>query len=111
MLAVNLDPLAERVAQKLEAVGRLAVGVAHEINTPMQYISDNVTFLSESVDDLANVEQTPLMEGKNMALVLAPKPQVMQKLASERSAKEREKFGVWGGLSALERRRIWRDAA
>jgi PAS domain S-box-containing protein len=44
-----------RMAQKLEAVGRLASGVAHEINTPMQFVSDNVTFLSESVDDLTKV--------------------------------------------------------
>jgi PAS domain S-box-containing protein len=44
-----------QLAQKLESVGRLAAGVAHEINTPMQYISDNVAFLSQSVDDLASV--------------------------------------------------------
>jgi len=33
------------LAQKLEAVGRLAAGIAHEINTPIQYISDSVHFL------------------------------------------------------------------
>lgn len=43
-----------RLSHKLEAVGRLAAGVAHEINTPMQYIGDNVHFLSSAYDDVRN---------------------------------------------------------
>ena len=34
-------------AQKLESVGRLAAGIAHEINTPIQFIGDNTRFLSD----------------------------------------------------------------
>jgi PAS domain S-box-containing protein len=41
-----------RVAQKLEAVGRLAAGIAHEINTPVQYIGDSLSFLQSSVTDI-----------------------------------------------------------
>ena len=37
-----------RNAQKLEAVGRLAAGIAHEINTPIQFIGDNTHFLGDA---------------------------------------------------------------
>jgi two-component system NtrC family sensor kinase len=35
-----------------ESVGRLAAGVAHEINTPIQYLSDSVRFIDEGVHEL-----------------------------------------------------------
>ncbi|HXN30740.1 MAG TPA: ATP-binding protein, partial [Polyangiaceae bacterium] len=43
-------------AQKLESVGRLASGVAHEINTPIQFVSDSIHFVREAIADL-----TPLI--------------------------------------------------
>ena len=39
-------------AQKLESIGQLAAGIAHEINTPIQYIGDNVKFLGEAFEEL-----------------------------------------------------------
>ena len=41
-----------RFAQKLEAVGRLAAGIAHEINTPIQYVGDSITFLRMSISEI-----------------------------------------------------------
>lgn len=44
-----------RLAQKLESVGRLAAGIAHEINTPIQYVGDSVSFLQSAETDLAKL--------------------------------------------------------
>jgi PAS domain S-box-containing protein len=39
-------------SRKLEAIGHLAAGIAHEINTPMQYISDNTLFVRDAIEQL-----------------------------------------------------------
>jgi signal transduction histidine kinase len=44
--------LDRRVSHRLEAVGQLAAGIAHEINTPLQFVGDSLTFLEEAVDEL-----------------------------------------------------------
>ena len=39
-------------AQKLESIGYLAAGIAHEINTPIQFVGDNTLFLQEAFKEL-----------------------------------------------------------
>lgn len=52
-------------ARKLESVGTLSAGIAHEINTPMQFVGDNVRFVAQSMGPaIALLELAPaLLEG------------------------------------------------
>jgi two-component system, NtrC family, sensor kinase len=49
-----------RLSQKLEAVGRLASGIAHEINTPVQFVSDSVEFVRDALGELLQLRQRQL---------------------------------------------------
>jgi two-component system, NtrC family, sensor kinase len=70
MLAKALDELRMTQAkllqaQNLEAIGQLAAGIAHEVNTPAQYVTDNVSFLQRAFDKLMRLieAQDILIEG------------------------------------------------
>jgi signal transduction histidine kinase len=53
----NRMELELRHAQKLESVGRLAEGLAHELNTPIQFVTDSVRFLQEAMDAVQRLNE------------------------------------------------------
>ncbi|MEO0605214.1 MAG: ATP-binding protein [Myxococcota bacterium] len=68
--AITLRDQTEKVAQeqqqrqdqKLQAVGQLAAGIAHEISTPAQYVGDNLHFLERAFEGLVQVLEAALDE-------------------------------------------------
>jgi len=58
--AIQRLELELRQSDKLRAVGQLAAGIAHEINTPIQFVGDSVGFIGEAVRDLLELGQAGL---------------------------------------------------
>jgi PAS domain S-box-containing protein len=67
-------------AQKLESVGRLAAGIAHEINTPIQYVGDNAEFLKTAFQQMMPfiLARTDIIE----ALRRGPRPDLAEQIES-----------------------------
>jgi PAS domain S-box-containing protein len=71
-------------SQKLESVGQLAAGIAHEINTPIQFIGDNIQFIKDAFQDILSL--TSIMKvGQNDDL---SSPAVANALLSQIKEKE-----------------------
>jgi PAS domain S-box-containing protein len=49
------EQMQQVLSQKLEALGQMAAGIAHEIRSPLQYIGDNGRFLQEAFDNLTHL--------------------------------------------------------
>lgn len=66
-------------ARRLESIGRLAAGVAHEINTPLQFLSDNTRFLERAVAELCQAaEKGPgALEDADRAFLVAECPRAL----------------------------------
>jgi PAS domain S-box-containing protein len=70
-----------RQAQKLESMGQLAAGIAHEINTPIQFIGDNVRFLGDACDEFVHALEGYVPAGSgspDMAYLISEVPSAVR---------------------------------
>jgi len=74
-------------AQRMAAVGTLAAGIAHEINTPVQFVGDSLQFLREGLQDILGVVDS-LQDVCRLAAQESPSVAIREALAAVSKAEE-----------------------
>ena len=90
----DLEFKARAAKRFLEAGNKVKFTVrfrGREITHP-HMAQQQLDWVVQQIEEVANVEVRPMMDGRTMTLLVAPKPQIMQRVAQAKAAREKERM-------------------